>query len=57
MTKAEKIAKLQKCIELLEEVDALQQEVNGVESWTTHNNIYGVIEALDADIEELNETL
>ena len=53
MTNAERIAKLQLAIELLEEVDVLQQEARGVDSYTVHNDLYGIIETLDAEIEEL----
>ena len=53
MTNAERRAKLQKCIELLEEVDVLQQAARQTDSYTVHNDLYGIIETLDAEIEEL----
>ena len=53
LTKEEKVAKLQKCIELLEEVDCLQQAARGTDSWTVHNELYGIIDTLDAEIEQI----
>ena len=52
MTTAERIAKLQKCIEMLEEVDVLQQAARQTDSYTVHNDLYGIIETLDAEIED-----
>ena len=53
MTNADRIAKLQRCIELLEEVDVLQQSARQTDSYTVHNELYGIMETLDAEIEEL----
>ena len=53
MTNAERIAKLQKCIEMLEEVDVLQQAARKTDSYTVHNDLYGIMETLDEDIKEL----
>ena len=53
MTNQERIAKLQKCIEMLEEVDVLQQAARQTDSYTVHNDLYGIMETLDAEIEEL----
>lgn len=53
MTNQERIAKLQKCIEMLEEVDVLQQSARRTDSYTVHNELYGIMETLDAEIEEL----
>lgn len=55
MTNLERIATLQKCIEMLEEVDCLQQAARQTDSYTVHNDLYGIIETLDAEIEELAE--
>ena len=53
MTDAEKVAKLLKCIELLNEVDVIQQKVLGTESWALHNTIYGVITEMEEEIDAL----
>lgn len=55
MTNLERIAKLQRCIELLEEVDVLQQAARQTDSYTVHNDLYGIMETLEAEIEELAE--
>ena len=53
MTNAERIAKLKQAIELLEEVDVLQQAARQTDSYAVHNELYGIMETLDAEIEEL----
>lgn len=53
MTNAERIAKLQQAIEMLEEVDVLQQAARQTDSYTVHNDLYGIMETLQAEIEEL----
>ena len=53
MTNQERIAKLQQCIDLLEQVDVLQQAARKTDSYTVHNELYGIMETLDAEIEEL----
>lgn len=48
---------LRMCIDLLEEVDALQQEALGATDvcYETHNRIQDLIEDLEADIQELEQ--
>lgn len=55
MTNQERIAKLQKCIEMLEEVDVLQQAARQTDSYTVHNELYGIMETLEAEIEEMEQ--
>jgi len=55
MTNQERIAKLQRAIELLEEVDVLQQAARQTDSYTVHNDLYGIMETLEAECEELAE--
>jgi hypothetical protein len=57
MTDQERIAKLQRAIELLEEVDVLQQSARRTDSYTVHNELYGIMETLEAEIEELVDSL
>ena len=52
MTRADRIAKLQRCIELLEEADTLQQQALGAsdECYDNHNRIQDIIEAVVEEI-------
>ena len=56
MTNAEKLQRLQECVALLQDVDSMQQAVQGDSDvcYETHTRIQSLIEDFEADIAELS---
>ena len=59
LTNAEKIQRLQDCIALLEDVDAMQQAAIGDSdvAYDNHNRIQDLIEDFEADLELFKKEL
>ena len=57
LTNREKAARLEMCVALLQDVDAMQQAALGDSDvcYTNHNKIQDLIEDFEADIAELKE--
>lgn len=57
MTNQEKIQRLQDCIALLQDVDAMQQTALGDSdvAYDNHNRIQDLIDDFETDLEELKE--
>lgn len=55
---SEKVARLEMCVALLQDVDAMQQAAMGDSDicYANHNKIQELIEDFETDIEELRET-
>lgn len=55
LTKQEKLQRLQDCIALLQDVDAMQQAALGASDvcYANHNKLQELIEDFEADVEEL----
>ena len=55
MTNQEKLERLQMCVAMLQDVDAMQQAALGASDvcYENHNRIQDLIEDFEADIEEL----
>lgn len=57
MTNQEKLERLQMCVAMLQDVDAMQQAALGASDvcYENHNRIQDLIEDFEADIAELSE--
>ena len=55
LTNAQKAARLEMCVAMLQDVDAMQQAALGASDvcYENHNRIQDLIEDFEADIEEL----
>ena len=55
---SEKVARLEMCVALLQDVDAMQQAAMGDSDicYANHNKIQELIEDFETDIEELRDT-
>lgn len=59
LTNAQKIARLEMCVAMLMDVDAMQQVAMGDSHfcYTNHNKIQELIEDFETDIKELKEQI
>lgn len=57
LTNAQKVARLEMCVAMLQDVDAMQQAAMGDSDicYANHNKIQDLIEDFETDIEELKE--
>ena len=59
LTNSQKVARLEMCVAMLQDVDAMQQAAMGDSDvcYANHNKIQELIEDFETDIQELKETV